>query len=67
MKFLVDESADARLAGEDAMAKDFLDEMIAESTPRDPEFPKLYEQAKARRSQLRGLAALRARKRSQSN
>ncbi len=42
------------------MEKDFLDEMIAESTDLDPEFPRLYEEAKARRIRLHELAALRA-------
>jgi ribosome-binding protein aMBF1 (putative translation factor) len=41
------------------VAKEFLDEMIAERTVRDPEFPVLFEQAKARRAQLRALAELR--------
>ncbi len=42
-----------------AMERDFLDEMIAESSAQDPEFPRLYEEAKTRRSRLRELAALR--------
>jgi ribosome-binding protein aMBF1 (putative translation factor) len=42
------------------MAKDFLDEMIAEHSSREPRFPALLEQASARRTQLRALAELRA-------
>ncbi|MCL4367704.1 MAG: helix-turn-helix domain-containing protein [Actinobacteria bacterium] len=41
------------------MAKDFLDEIIAESTARNPEFPKLLERAQERRERLRQLALLR--------
>ncbi|MHB0868059.1 MAG: helix-turn-helix domain-containing protein [Chloroflexota bacterium] len=44
------------------MEKDFLDEMIAESTAMDPEFPRFYEEAKARRIRLRELAALRVKR-----
>ena len=36
--------------------KDFLDEMIAESTARNPDFPRLFEDAVARRKLLRTLA-----------
>jgi ribosome-binding protein aMBF1 (putative translation factor) len=42
------------------VAKDFLDEMIAERTASDPGFAALLEQAGARRKQLRALAELRA-------
>ncbi len=42
--------------------RDFLDEIIAESTARNPEFPKLVEQARARRQKLRSLAVLRAKR-----
>ncbi len=44
---------------ESEVANDFLDEMIAERTARDSEFPVLLEQAKARRARLRALAELR--------
>jgi DNA-binding XRE family transcriptional regulator len=42
------------------MKRDFLSEMIAESTARDPQFPQLFEAANARRAALRRLAELRA-------
>lgn len=38
------------------MAKDFLDEMVAEATAHNPDFPRLYEEAKRRRARLRALA-----------
>lgn len=37
-------------------SKDFLDEIVAERTNANPEFPKLVEQARARRELLRELA-----------
>jgi DNA-binding XRE family transcriptional regulator len=43
------------------MEQDFLDEMIEESTKRDPEFPVLMEEARQRRALLNNLATLRAR------
>jgi ribosome-binding protein aMBF1 (putative translation factor) len=39
-----------------AREKDFLDEVVEESTQRNPKFPKLVEAAAARRRLLRGLA-----------
>lgn len=39
------------------MAKDFLDEMIAERTKGNPDFPALLEAAARRRRLLEGLAA----------
>ena len=41
------------------MHKDFLDEIVEESTKRDPEFPRLLAEARERRSKLRALAQLR--------
>ncbi len=41
------------------MEQDFLDEMIEESTKRNPEFPSLMEEARQRRILLKSLAALR--------
>ena len=41
------------------MEQDFLDEMIAESTQKDPQFPQLIEEARQRRELLQKLAALR--------
>jgi DNA-binding XRE family transcriptional regulator len=43
------------------MEQDFLDEMIEESTKRNPEFPVLMEEAQQRRALLNNLAILRAR------
>lgn len=40
---------------------DFLDEMIAESTARNPEFPRIMDEARQRRELLRHLAAIRVR------
>src|SRR5258708_33793478 len=45
------------------MAQDFLDEMIEESTQRNPEFPSLMEEARQRRALLHALAAIRSRSR----
>jgi len=45
------------------MEKDFLDEMIEESTKNNPEFPALIEEARQRRALLNDLAALRSRSR----
>ncbi len=42
------------------MAQDFLDEMIEESSRRNPEFPSLMEEARQRRELLAALAALRS-------
>lgn len=42
------------------MEQDFLDEMIEESTRRNPEFPSLMEEARQRRELLQSLAALRS-------
>jgi predicted transcriptional regulator len=42
------------------MEPDFLDEMIEESTRRNPEFPSLMEEARQRRELLSALAALRS-------
>jgi DNA-binding XRE family transcriptional regulator len=44
---------------EKAMSQDFLDEMIEESTERNPEFPALMEEARQRRALVEKLAALR--------
>ncbi len=44
------------------MSKDFLDEVIEESTKRDPDFPRLLAEARERRAKLRGLAQLRSAK-----
>ena len=41
------------------MEQDFLDEMIEESTRRNPEFPSLMEEARQRRILLNKLAAVR--------
>jgi DNA-binding XRE family transcriptional regulator len=41
------------------MEQDFLDEMIEESTRRNPEFPSLMEEAHQRRALLNKLAAVR--------
>lgn len=45
------------------MERDFLDEMIEESTKRNPEFPALMEEARQRRALLADLAAIRSRSR----
>ena len=42
------------------MEQDFLDEMIEESTKRNPEFPSLMEEARQRRELLTALAAVRS-------
>lgn len=42
------------------MEQDFLDEMIEESTKRNPEFPALMEEARQRRVLLADLAAIRS-------
>ena len=42
------------------VAKDFLDEIVEESTAENPRFPTLVEAVRARRAQLRKLAAVRA-------
>jgi ribosome-binding protein aMBF1 (putative translation factor) len=42
-----------------ARRKDFLDELIEESTKRDPRFPKLLEEAKARRALAKQMVAAR--------
>lgn len=39
--------------------KDFLDEVVAERTARNPEFPAMVEQAQARRALLRELTEVR--------
>ena len=39
--------------------KDFLDEMVAERTARNPDFPELLDAARRRRELLRALAAQR--------
>jgi DNA-binding XRE family transcriptional regulator len=41
------------------MSQDFLDEMIEESTKRNPEFPALMEEARQRRALMKKLAAIR--------
>ncbi len=41
------------------MEQDFLDEMIEESTKKNPEFPSLMEEARQRRLLLKKLAAMR--------
>jgi DNA-binding XRE family transcriptional regulator len=43
------------------MEQDFVDEMIEESTKRDPEFPVLMEEARQRLALLHDLATLRVR------
>src|SRR5579872_6373615 len=40
---------------------DFLDEMNAESTARNPEFPRIMDEARQRRELLRHLVAIRIR------
>jgi predicted transcriptional regulator len=45
------------------MEQDFLDEMIEESTKRNPEFPSLMEEARQRRALLQALATVRSRSR----
>ena len=45
------------------MEQDFLDEMIEESTQKNPEFPSLMEEARQRRALLKALAASRSRAR----
>ncbi len=45
------------------MEQDFLDEMIEESTKRNPDFPSLMEEARQRRELLKSLAAARSRSR----
>lgn len=45
------------------MEQDFLDEMIEESTKRNPEFLALMEEAHQRRTLLADLAAIRSRSR----
>jgi DNA-binding XRE family transcriptional regulator len=45
------------------MEQDFLDEMIEESTKRNPEFPSLMEEARQRRALLNRLADIRTRSR----
>jgi DNA-binding XRE family transcriptional regulator len=42
------------------MEQDFLNEMIEESTKRNPEFPSLMEEACQRRALLNALAAIRS-------
>lgn len=44
-----------------AAEMDFLDEVIAESTARNPEFPRLMEQARRNRELLAALASQRKR------
>jgi DNA-binding transcriptional regulator YiaG len=44
------------------MAKDFLDEIVAERTRGNPKFPDLVAEAEARRKLARKLAALREKK-----
>ena len=45
------------------MQQDFLDEMIAESTQRNAEFPSLMEEAHQRRELMSALATIRSRAR----
>jgi DNA-binding XRE family transcriptional regulator len=45
------------------MEKDFLDEMIEESTKNNPEFPSLMEEARQRRALLNDLVDIRSRSR----
>jgi predicted transcriptional regulator len=45
------------------MEHDFLDEMIEESTKKNPEFPSLMEEARQRRALLDALVAMRNRSR----
>jgi len=42
------------------MEQDFLDEMIAESAQKNPEFPSLMEEARQRRALLSTLADIRS-------
>ncbi len=42
--------------------RDFLDEIIEESTRRDPEFPRLMKEAEVRHKNARRLAAAREKK-----
>jgi ribosome-binding protein aMBF1 (putative translation factor) len=42
------------------VAKDFLDEIVKEATAKNPRFLVLVEAARARRAQMRKLAAVRA-------
>jgi ribosome-binding protein aMBF1 (putative translation factor) len=42
------------------MTKDFLDEIVAERTARNPDFPRLVEEAAERRRRLRRLSAMRS-------
>jgi transcriptional regulator with XRE-family HTH domain len=48
---------------QELMEQDFLDEMIEESTKRNPEFPVLMEEARQRRALLHDLVTLRTRAR----
>ena len=41
------------------MEQDFLDEIISESTEKNPHFPQLLEEARQRRELLQNLATLR--------
>lgn len=41
------------------MAKDFLEELVAERTARNPDFPSLVDEAAERRKLARKLAAIR--------
>jgi predicted transcriptional regulator len=43
-----------------ARESDFLDEMVAERSARNPDFPEMMEAARRRRALLRALAAQRA-------
>ena len=43
------------------MERDFLDEMVEESTKKNPEFPSLMEEARQRRALLDAIAAVRSR------
>jgi predicted transcriptional regulator len=45
------------------MEQDFLDEMIEESTKKNPDFPSLMEEARQRRELLNALATFRSRSR----
>jgi predicted transcriptional regulator len=49
------------------MEQDFLDEMIEESTQKNPEFPSLMEEARQRRALLNALATVRSRSRISQN
>jgi ribosome-binding protein aMBF1 (putative translation factor) len=46
----------------DVMAKDFVAEIIAERTRKNPEFPQLVAEAEARRKLARRLASIRERR-----